>query len=62
MLYDNKEIERQDFDVSCKEDATAAEQGRESRQEQIKVILELLELFENHFSDRIRAVLAELFS
>lgn len=33
MLFDNKEMERKDFDVSCREDATAAEQFRVARQD-----------------------------
>ncbi|CAD8127340.1 unnamed protein product [Paramecium sonneborni] len=60
IIFDNKDIERKSFEVACKEDNNAAEQSRVSRNEQIQIVLQLLELFENNFNDRTRAALLEI--
>ncbi|CAD8193894.1 unnamed protein product [Paramecium pentaurelia] len=60
IIYDNKEVERKSFEVACKEDNNAAEQARVSRNEQIQIVLQLLELFENNFNDRTRAALLQI--
>ncbi|KAM3136952.1 hypothetical protein pb186bvf_010865 [Paramecium bursaria] len=62
MIYDNKDIEKVSFQVSCKEDDYAAQVQKGNRDEQIQIILQLLELFENHFNDQIRTVLLDLFA
>ncbi|CAD8116248.1 unnamed protein product [Paramecium sonneborni] len=60
IIYDNKEIERKSFEIACKEDNNAAEQTRLSRNEQIQIVLQLLELFENNFNDRTRTALLQI--
>ncbi|CAD8205641.1 unnamed protein product [Paramecium pentaurelia] len=60
IIYDNKEIERKSFEVACKEDNNATEQARISRNEQIQIVLQLLELFENNFNDRTKQALLQI--
>lgn len=60
MILDNKAIERADFVTLCQEERYAFTVLTDQRNEEIAVVKQLIDIFENNFSESLRAVLAEM--
>lgn len=60
MILETKALERADFVTLCQEERFAYQLLTDSRNEQIGVIKQLIEIFENNFSESLRAALIDL--